>query len=233
MPLRRLHALAPSLALLAAAAVASCISPQRPDGGKGLLPEGARAPLLSGTDQSGAVQSIAGERGHALVVYFYPKDGTPGCTAEACAFRETWQRFEAAHVSVFGVSADDPSSHATFAREHRLTFPLISDPAHVWSKAFGVSTTLGYDARVTFLVGPDGRVAKVYPNVDPGVHADAVLRDAAALSAASPSASETSPSAPRLLTRAAPSVGLRHRGCTPPPGRSAAGARHGAPRPVR
>ena len=190
MPRPTLRTLVSSSAVLfAAVAVASCSTPQRPDGGKGLLPEGATVPALSGWDQSGALQSVLGERGHALVVYFYPKDGTPGCTAEACAFRDTWQRFEAAHVKVFGVSADDQRSHAAFAREHRLTFPLISDPSHVWSKAYGVSSTLGYDARVTFLVGPDGRVAKVYPNVDPGIHADQVLADAAALGGASPSAS--------------------------------------------
>jgi peroxiredoxin Q/BCP len=175
------------LVLLAAIPGMACAgATTRPDGGGGLLPVGAEAPALSGEDHTGAVRRIADERGHVLVVYFYPKDGTPGCTREACAFRDAWDRFEAAGVRVWGISADSLESHRRFARAHELRFPLLSDPQHVWARSFGVGTTFDMIARVTFLIGPDGRVARVYENVDPAVHADEVLRAAAAL--ASPAA---------------------------------------------
>lgn len=158
----------------------ACGASRRPDGGEGLLEVGAQAPDLSASDQSGAVQSLAAERGHPVVVFFYPKDGTPGCTKEACAFRDAWDRYTAAGVEVFGVSADDVASKEKFAKEERLPFPVLADPEKKWSTAFGVSTNLGMMSRVSFLIGPDGKVAKVYPNVDPGVHAGEVLADIAA-----------------------------------------------------
>jgi peroxiredoxin Q/BCP len=127
------------------------------------------------------VRRIADERGHPLVVFFYPKDGTPGCTKEACAFRDAWERYRQAGVQVFGISADEQRSHEQFAKEQRLPFPIVADPAHAWSSAFGVTTRLGMDARVSFLVDGSGKVANVYPHVDPALHADEVLRDAAAL----------------------------------------------------
>jgi peroxiredoxin Q/BCP len=176
-----------SMALLSAAAVlplttiTGCGAATRPDGGEGHLPVGTAVPDLSAVDQNGATQRLSAERGHAVVVYFYPKDGTPGCTKEACAFRDAWDRFKQAGVQVFGVSADDAASHAEFAKEHKLTFPLLADPDGAWAKAFGVSTTFGMTQRVSFLVDGAGKVAKVYPDVDPGVHADEVLKDAAAL----------------------------------------------------
>jgi peroxiredoxin Q/BCP len=176
-----------SIALLGSAAIAAALTPlgcgavARPDGGEGLLPVGSTVPDLSAVDQDGKQRRITAERGHPLIVFFYPKDGTPGCTKEACAFRDAWDKFKQAGVGVFGVSTDDASSHAEFAKEHKLTFPLLADPDGVWTKAFGVSTTLGMASRVSFLIDPSGKVAKVYPDVDPGVHADEVLKDAAAL----------------------------------------------------
>src|SRR5262245_53155260 len=168
-------------ALGGVAILLGCGATQRPDGGEGLLPVGATAPQLSALDQHGGKQSLAAEHGHPVVVYFYPKDGTPGCTKEACAFRDVWDKYKAAGVQIFGVSADDQKSHEQFAKEEKLPFPLLADPDHVWSRAFGVSTTLGMASRVSFLVGPNGKVAKVYPDVDPGVHATEVLQDAASL----------------------------------------------------
>jgi peroxiredoxin Q/BCP len=164
-----------------AIAVTGCGGVKRPDGGTGLLPEGTATPDLRAKDQHGAERSLAAERGHPTVVYFYPKDATPGCTKEACAFRDAWSRFEAAHVQVFGVSSDDVGSHEKFAKEQKLPFPILADTSGAWASAFGVPKTLGMTKRVTFLLDKDGRVAKVYPEVDPGVHADAVLADAAAL----------------------------------------------------
>lgn len=158
-----------------------CGQPKRPDGGTGLLPVGELAPDLVGTDQAGKKHRLRDTGGNATIVYFYPKDGTPGCTEEACAFRDVWSKFEQAQVRLFGVSNDSATSHAEFAKEHKLTFPLIADEDGRWAAAFGVGGTLGMYSRVSFLVGPDGKIAKLYPDVDPGVHAAEVLADAQAL----------------------------------------------------
>jgi peroxiredoxin Q/BCP len=174
------------LALALTLAALGCGAAARPDGGSGLLAAGSAAPDLAAPDQTGKSRRIAEERGHALVVYFYPKDGTPGCTKEACAFRDAWERYQKAGVQIFGVSADDQKSHEAFAREEHLPFPIVADPGHAWATAFGVSTRLGMDARVSFLIDPAGKVARVYPDVDPGLHADQVLKDAAALTPAAP-----------------------------------------------
>jgi peroxiredoxin Q/BCP len=152
----------------------------------GVIQVGSAAPDLAGTDQTGVTRRIADERGHPLIVYFYPKDGTPGCTKEACAFRDTWDRFRAAGVQIYGVSSDDQKSHEQFAKEQHLPFPIVADPSHAWSDAFHVKTRLGMDARVSFLIDGSGKVAKAYPNVDPALHADEVLKDAAALAGAPP-----------------------------------------------
>jgi len=142
--------------------------------------EGAHAPELVATAHDGTVVDLS-NLGKPAVVYFYPKDGTPGCTKEACAFRDVWSKYETAGVMVIGVSADSNESHAAFAAEHELPFPLVADEDGTWAKAFGVGTKLGMTDRESFLIGPDGTIAKVYPGVDPGVHAEEVLRDAAAL----------------------------------------------------
>lgn len=151
--------------------------------GKGMLAVGQSAPSLSAVDQHGQAHSLADYRGKPTVVYFYPKDATPGCTEEACAFRDIWDDYEEAGVSVLGVSTDDQKSKAAFAQKHALPFPILADPNGKWTDAFGVPTTLGMASRVTFLLDREGNVAKVYPDVDPGVHASEVLADAASLGA--------------------------------------------------
>ena len=165
-----------ALVLPALLALAGC------GGSANLLAAGTAAPDLAAADQAGKMHRIADERGHALVVYFYPKDGTPGCTKEACAFRDAWERYQKAGVQIFGVSSDDAKSHEQFAKEQHLPFPIVADPAHAWSAAFGVSTKLGMDSRVSFLIDRSGKVARIYPDVDPGLHAEEVLKDAASLS---------------------------------------------------
>lgn len=148
---------------------------------KGLLPVGTEVPSLVRVDHRGEVFSLRGVDQPTLL-YFYPKDGTPGCTKEACAFRDSWTKYQAAKVRVVGVSIDSEESHREFAKEHELPFPLIADPEHTWSDAFGVGRFLGTaDERVSFLIDANGRVAKVYEDVDPGVHANQVLADAKAL----------------------------------------------------
>ena len=154
---------------------AACGPIVRPDGGKGLLPIGAMAPDVIGEAPDGSVTRLTAVRGHSAVVYFYPKDGTPGCTKEACAFRDAFTRYERLHVTIFGVSGDSSEIHAAFRESHRLPFSLVSDESGAIAQAYGVSRTLGMDSRVTFLVGADGRIARVWPDVDPGVHANEVL----------------------------------------------------------
>ncbi len=142
-------------------------------------------PALLSTDQRGAEVRLRGE-GQPMLVYFYPRDGTPGCTREACAFRDSWDRYEKAGLRVVGVSTDSVERHRAFAAEHGLQFSLVSDPDHAWSRAFGVGTFAGLAARVSFLISREGKVIKVYRDVDPGVHADEVLKDAEALAVIAP-----------------------------------------------
>ena len=165
----------------AAGTMGACGPTARPDGGSGPLAVGADVPAFRSADHTGEAVDLAALRGQLVLVYFYPKDGTPGCTKEACAIRDTWAKFEAAGVVVVGVSSDSAASHAKFAAEHELPFSLIADPDHVWAQAFGAGLTMGITARISFLVGTDGKIAKVYPGVDPAVHAREVLADVAAL----------------------------------------------------
>jgi peroxiredoxin Q/BCP len=143
------------------------------------LAVGDAVPDLAGVDQNAQIRRLADNRGRLLVVYFYPRDETPGCTREACAFRDVWRRYQRADIQLLGVSRDSQASHARFAAHHQLPFPLIADPDGVRAKAFGVRTFSGLDARMSFLVARDGKVARVYPQVDPGLHAEQVLLDAA------------------------------------------------------
>lgn len=154
---------------------------RRPDGGEGLLPAGAPAPDVVGEDGSGHPVTLGAVRGHPAVVYFYPRDGTPGCTAEACAFRDAWDRYAKAGITIFGVSSDSAESHRAFRDEHHLPFPLVADEAGSLAAAYGVPKKLWGYARVTFLIDSRGVVARVWPSVDPAVNATEVLDAAASL----------------------------------------------------
>jgi len=133
-------------------------------------------------DQHGEVQQLhLLRRRRPMVLFFYPKDGTPGCTEEACAFRDAWTDLTASGAAVVGVSTDDVQAHARFAEEHGLPFPLLSDPDGEALARYGVPSVLGMSARVTFLIDHEGRVARVYPAVDPGVHVREVLEALAEL----------------------------------------------------
>ncbi|MDB4946310.1 MAG: Thiol peroxidase, Bcp-type [Labilithrix sp.] len=168
-------------ALLGASTLAGCGEPKRPDGGSGLLGPGAAAPDVAGEDPAGHVVRLSESRGKAVVVYFYPADGTPGCTKEACAFRDAWSKLDQAGIVVLGVSSNSAESHRKFQKEHNLPFALAADESGTIASSYGVGKKLwGYD-RVSFLVGKDGKVAKVWPSVDPGVHAGEVIAEAAKL----------------------------------------------------
>ena len=143
--------------------------------GEPLLAVGSPAPEVVGADAKGTAFKLSAQKGKFAIVYFYPKDDTPGCTKEACAFRDAFDKFVAAGVTIFGVSRDAEPSHKAFQEKYTLPFPLVADPSGAVTKAYHVPSTLGYDKRVSFLVGPDGKVAKVFPDVDPGVHAKELL----------------------------------------------------------
>lgn len=118
----------------------------------------------------------------SVVLYFYPKDDTPGCTKEACSFRDQLKDFEAAGSAILGISPDDPNSHAKFAEKFALPFPLLADPDHAVAEAYGVwkeknnygKKYMGIE-RTTFVIGKDGNVAKIYPRVKVDEHSEKVL----------------------------------------------------------
>ncbi len=168
---------AATLALLVACASSgSAKSPDAP------LPVGSTLPDLTGMDQNGQPVRLKTLQGKPLLVFFYPKAGTPGCTKEACAIRDVWQQYETAGIRVVGVSHDTVADQAAFAREHGFKFPLVSDTEGRWGKAFGVPLHVWkYYSRVSFLFGRNGTIAKTYLDVDPGVHATQVLADAKGL----------------------------------------------------
>lgn len=136
---------------------------------------GSPAPAISLSAQDGATRTLASHRGHPVLVYFYPKDATPGCTREACAFRDAWDRLQATGTVVYGVSTDSVESHRRFRDEHQLPFDLLSDPDGAVAASYGVPVRAGFTARMSFLVDAQGNVARVFPDVDPAVHADEVL----------------------------------------------------------
>jgi peroxiredoxin Q/BCP len=141
-----------------------------------LLAVGDVAPDFMAMDQEGRVRELRSlARRRPVVLFFYPRDGTPGCTREACAFRDAWDRLQASGAVVIGVSTDDVESHRRFAEEHELPFPLLADPDGAILRRYGVPTALGMAARVTYVIGEDGRVRRVFPDVDPAVHVDQVL----------------------------------------------------------
>ena len=147
---------------------------------------GQAAPAFSALDQAGVSRASSEFLGRPLVLFFYPKDGTPGCTREACAFRDAWQRYQQAGVAVVGVSTDGVPAHARFAKQHELPFSLLADTDAAIARSYGVDLTFGMTERVSFLIDSAGKIVRVFPNVDPGVHAGEVL-EAAALLAAVPS----------------------------------------------
>lgn len=146
----------------------------------GLVPKGAVAPDFEATAQTGERVQLSKLAGKWVVLYFYPRDETPGCTKEACSFRDSWKKLAAEGVVVVGVSTDDVEAHRQFAEKHQLPFLLVPDPDGAICRRYGVPVTLGYAARVTYLVGKDGRVRRVWPTVEPMGHADELLAEIAA-----------------------------------------------------
>ena len=147
-----------------------------------MLDVGDKAPAFSLEDQSGKTVKLSDFKGRKVVVYFYPKDGTPGCTREACAFRDEHSALQKAGAVVLGISPDSGPSHAKFAGKYKLSFPLLADTDHSVSEKFGAwgeKTLYGRKfmgiIRSTFLVDEAGKVARVWPKVKVDGHVDQVL----------------------------------------------------------
>jgi thioredoxin-dependent peroxiredoxin len=143
--------------------------------------QGESLPDLELTTESGEHIGTGELTGQRTVLYFYPKDDTPGCTKEACAFRDRMNDYAKAGIRVYGVSLDSPESHHTFREKYGLNFPLLTDEEGRASEALGVLGERGKARRVTFLLDPEGRISKVYPEVSPQTHAEEILEDAASL----------------------------------------------------
>ncbi len=147
---------------------------------------GDSAPEFELSDQDGQLHSLEDYRDRWVVLYFYPRDDTPGCTTEACEFRDHIFAFRELNVQVLGVSLDDVESHARFAEKYDLPFPLLADTTGATADAYGVKTRMfgmTIAKRQTFLISPDGKIAKHYASVKPDVHAAEVLADLKALGA--------------------------------------------------
>jgi peroxiredoxin Q/BCP len=148
-----------------------------------LVEPGNQAPAFTLTDQDGRTHSLADYAGRPVVLYFYPKDDTPGCTAESCAFRDNLPKFTAGQAAVLGASILDERSKAKFAAKYAINFPLLADPDHRVAETYGVwqeksrygRTYMGI-VRTTYLIDRDGRVARRWDNVKVDGHAEEVLQ---------------------------------------------------------
>lgn len=144
---------------------------------------GASAPGFSLADQAGKLRTLAEFRGKWVVLYFYPKDDTPGCTEEACKFRDDIFALEQMGAQVIGVSLDDSASHARFAKKYSLPFPLLADPSGAVTRSYGaLPEGVRHARRYTFLIDPGGKVAKVYTTVETSRHSVEVIEDLKRLS---------------------------------------------------
>jgi len=148
-----------------------------------LIDEGKKAPAFSLKDQDGTLHRLSDYAGKSVVLYFYPKDDTPGCTTESCDFRDNLVRFNASKASVVGISILDEQSKAKFAKKYALTFPLLADADHevadkygVWQKKTRYGRSYMGIVRTTYLIGPDGKVARRWDKVSVDGHAAEVLK---------------------------------------------------------
>lgn len=143
-----------------------------------------KAPAFELVDEKGSVHKLSDYKGEWLVIYFYPKDDTPGCTKEACTIGEVYDEFEKMGVTVLGISKDSPASHDKFKAKYHLPFVLLSDESTeviqkygAWQERSMYGRKFMGTARITYIIDPEGAVAKVYPKVDPATHASQLLKD--------------------------------------------------------
>jgi len=147
-----------------------------------VIEPGQKAPAFSLPDQHGQTHTLAGYAGRPVVIFFYPKDNTSGCTKEACTFEAALPKFDTSKAVVLGMSVLDSASKARFAKKHDLTFPLLADEDHAVADRYGAwqkKSLYGHKymgiARITYLIGPDGTVAKRWDSVKPAEHPAEVL----------------------------------------------------------
>jgi thioredoxin-dependent peroxiredoxin len=147
-----------------------------------MIEEGTPAPDFTLASDSGESVTLSAFRGRPVVLYFYPKDDTPGCTVEACGFRDSYSEFEKRGAVVLGVSPDDEASHVKFKEKYSLPFTLLADPEHEAAERYGVWGEKNFGGkkywgvkRSTFVIDAEGNVAKVMHNVKPDGHPDQVL----------------------------------------------------------
>jgi peroxiredoxin Q/BCP len=141
-----------------------------------MLAVGSQAPDFELLDQDGQSHKLSSYLGKKVLIYFYPKDNTPGCTAEACALRDNFNELKAKNLVIFGISADTVASHKKFADQHGLPFTLLADPE---KKAVALYEADGamFVSRISYLIDEQGKIMKVYPNVNPLNHAAEIMSD--------------------------------------------------------
>jgi thioredoxin-dependent peroxiredoxin len=147
------------------------------------LPAGAKAPAFSLKNAQGKTVKLSDFKGQKVVLYFYPKDMTPGCTKEACAFRDDYAELQKRGAAVLGVSADDQQAHQKFTEKYSLPFPLLSDPDHTMLEKYGAwveknmygKKYMGV-ARITYIIDEEGKIAHVFNKVKPETHSQEVLQ---------------------------------------------------------
>ncbi|MCH2226320.1 MAG: peroxiredoxin [Candidatus Caenarcaniphilales bacterium] len=139
------------------------------------LAVGDIAPDFTLLDQNSKEQSLSSYQGKYVLIYFYPKDDTPGCTMEACSIRDNINEFKNLDVQVFGISGDSPESHQKFIKKYNLPFDLLSDPKKVAVKAYDADGL--FIKRISYLIDREGNILKFYPNVNPSKHAAEILAD--------------------------------------------------------
>ena len=138
------------------------------------------APNFTLIDQNSKEHALSEYLGSYVLIYFYPKDDTPGCTKEACVIRDMYKDFQSNGVVVLGISSDSVESHKKFAEKYGLPFILLSDPEKKVIKTYEANGVIG-TKRISYLIGPDGKIEKVYPKVDPAHHGVEILKDIYAL----------------------------------------------------
>ncbi|MEO7192231.1 MAG: thioredoxin-dependent thiol peroxidase [Vicinamibacterales bacterium] len=155
-----------------------------------LIDPGSKAPAFTLNDQTGRTHKLSEYSGRPVVLYFYPKDDTPGCTTESCNFRDNLPKFASSKAVVLGASILDEKSKAKFAAKYDITFPLLADADHIVAEKYGVwQEKMRYGrkymgiVRTTYLIGPDGKVARRWDNVKVEGHADEVLAAVGSLDA--------------------------------------------------
>ena len=142
-----------------------------------ILAVGDKAPDFSLIDQDNKIQTLTSQGGKYVVIYFYPKDDTPGCTKQACGLRDNFNQFSHNNITVFGINYDSPQSHKKFIEKYRLPFTLLSDSNKEVAKAYGAKNRwfIPVPHRMTFVVNPQGIICAILPSVDVSTHASAIL----------------------------------------------------------